>query len=38
MPHVEKKLSGKSIYEGKIVRLSLDQVELENGSIVLKVQ
>lgn len=34
MPHTEKKISGKNIYEGKIVRLSLDQAQLENGRVV----
>lgn len=29
----EKKISGKTIYEGKVIRLSVDEVELPDGSV-----
>ena len=33
MPHYEKKLDGKEIFRGRILRVEVDQVELENGAV-----
>ena len=32
MKLTEKRLSGKELYHGKIIRVQLDEVELENGA------
>lgn len=36
MEHFEKTLSSKPIYDGRVVKLRLDTVELENGSTALR--
>lgn len=32
MKHTDKHLSDEELYEGKIITVQLDKVELENGS------
>ncbi len=36
MKHYEKKISSEQIYDGMIVSLRRDQVELENGDTALR--
>lgn len=36
MPHGEKTLDSREVYNGKVIRLTLDTVELENGDTALR--
>ncbi len=36
MPHFEKKLSSENIFDGKVIKVTKDTVELENGSTSLR--
>ena len=33
MAHIEKQLSSESIYDGRVIHVTLDKVELENGKV-----
>lgn len=36
MEHFEKRISSKEIYSGRVVKLRVDEVELENGGIAIR--